>query len=164
MTELNHQEIKQRIVDILKADDNVYSQSEKGKVRSIGIGIPDQNEFKSIPTPYIRITNATRFESDKPFGVIVDNAQTSSYHTIQYNIICVAQEKDAPTVESTLDNLHKSIKECLKANVQLTDPDDDSDPKCKISFPIRTEQLPATSYKGKALDGFTIVFQVEQTT
>ena len=104
MTELNHQEIKQRIVDILKADDNVYSQSEKGKVRSIGIGIPDQNEFKSIPTPYIRITNATRFESDKPFGVIVDNAQTSSYHTIQYNIICVAQEKDAPTVESTLDN------------------------------------------------------------
>ena len=38
MTELNHQEIKQRIVDILKADDNVYSQSEKGKVRSIEIG------------------------------------------------------------------------------------------------------------------------------
>ena len=128
------------------------------------MGIPDQNEFKSIPTPYIRITNSSRFESDRPFGVISSNAQSASYHTVQYNIMCVAQEKDASTVESTLDDLHKAIKECLKANVQLTDPADNSDPKCKVSFPIRTEQLPATSYKGKSLDGFTIVFQIEQTT
>lgn len=164
MTELDHAAIKARIVEILMADTRIFSKSEKGKVRSIGVGIPDMQEFKSIPTPYIRITNAPKFEEDQPFGSIVSGAQSTSYHKVQYNIMCVAQEKDAATVETTLDDLHKAIKERLKANVQLTDPDDGSDAKCKISFPVRTEQLPASSYKGKALDGFTIIFQLEQST
>lgn len=165
-TELDHGAIKERIVEILKANTDLYDPTNNPgtKVRSIGLGIPDKKEFQKLPTPYIRVTNDTNLESDKPFGSIVSNAQSASYHIAKYLIICVAQAKDAATVEGTLDDLHKLIKETLKENVDLRDPDDGSDAKCKVSFPIKTEQLGAGQYHGNSVDGFAITLQVEQIT
>lgn len=153
-------------MSILKANTTLYDPTNNpgSKVRSINLGIPDKKEFQKLPTPYIRITNDTNLETDKPFGSIVSNAQSASYHTAKYLIICVAQAKDAATVEGILDDLHKLIKETLKANVDLRDPTSGSDAKCKVSFPIKTEQLGAGQYHGNSVDGFVITLQIEQIT
>lgn len=167
VTELDHNAIKERIAEILRSDTDLYDPTNNPsgtKVRSISLGIPDKKEFSRLPTPYIRITNDTSLESDKPFGSIVSNAQSASYHIVKYIIICVAQAKDAAKVEEILDDLHKLVKEKLKENVDLRDPDDGSDAKCKISFPIKTDQLGAGQYKGNSIDGFVITLQVEQVT
>lgn len=165
-TELDHQSIKERIVEILKDNTNLYDPTNNpgNKVRSIDLGVPDQKEFTKIPTPYIRVTNSTDLENDKPFGPVVSNTQSASYHVAKYLIICVSQAKDGKTVEGLLDDLHKLIKETMKANVDLRNPDTGVDAKCKVSFPIKTEQLGAGQYSGKSLDGFVITLQIEQVT
>ena len=164
-TEVDHQAVKNRLVEMFKADTAIWNENNPlGRARSIDLGVPDGKQWKDIPTPYIRITNAPDLETDKPFGSLSSGGTSASYHIVKYLIMVVDQGKDAKTVEATLDNLHKAIKENLKENSQLTDPDDSSDAKCKISHPIKTEQLQAGSFKGNALDGFVITLQLEMTT
>jgi hypothetical protein len=165
VTEVDHQAVKNRIVEMFKADTGIWNENNPlGRARSIDLGVPDGKQWLDIPTPYIRITNAPDLESDKPFGSLVSGQTSASYHIVKYLIMVVDQSKDAKTVEATLDNLHKAIKENLKENSQLTDPDDSSDAKCKMSHPIRTEQLQAGSFKGKSVDGFVLTLQCEMTT
>lgn len=164
-TEIDHQAIKNRIVDMFKADTSIWNENNPlGRARSIDLGVPDSKQWKDIPTPYIRITNAPDLETDKPFGSLSSGGTSASYHIVKYLIMVVDQGKDAKTVEATLDNLHKAIKENLKTNSQLGVPVTLTDPKCKISHPIKTEQLQAGSFKGMALDGFVLTLQCEMTT
>lgn len=164
-TELDHQAIKNRLVDMFKADPEIWNENNPlRRARSIDLGVPDGKQWLDIPTPYIRITNAPDLETDKPFGSLVSGSTSASYHIFKYLIMVVDQGKDSKTVESTLDNLHKAIKENLKENSQLTDPDDGTDAKVKISHPIKSEQLQAGFYKGKSVDGFVITLQCEATT
>ncbi len=166
VTEVDHQAVKTRIVDIFLADTAIWDQNNPtGRARSIDLGIPDHKQWLDIPTPYIRITNAPDLETDKPFGSLsTAGAVSASYHFVKYLIMVVDQGKDAKTVEANLDALHKAIKERLKTNSQLTDPDTGTDAKCKLSFPFKTEQLQAGSFKGNSVDGFVITLQCEITT
>jgi hypothetical protein len=164
-TEVDHQAVKNRLVEMFKADTAIWDINKPTvRARSIDLGVPDSKQWKDIPTPYIRITNAPDLETDKPFGSLDNYGTSASYHIVKYLIMVVDQGKDAKTVEKTLDDLHKAIKENLKENSQLTDPDDNTDAKCKISHPIKTEQLQAGSFKGNAVDGFVITLQCEMTT
>lgn len=126
VTEINHQAIKGRIQTILMANTSLYNlqaANRTGLINNVYVGLPDGYNWAFWPRPYICITNDTNFETDKPFGAIVNtntgNAFSTSYHTVNYNIIIMVEGPSAATVEKYLDTFHKTVKETLKSNFQF---------------------------------------------
>ena len=61
VTEVDHQAVKNRIVEMFKADTGIWNENNPlGRARSIDLGVPDGKQWLDIPTPYIRITNAPK--------------------------------------------------------------------------------------------------------
>lgn len=159
MPELDLTAIKQSIVDFIKADANLYDETgaSSEKFRHVDIGMLEQKNYLSLPMPYCKVINGTRIDVDKPYHGAIAGAHTSGYHTIDFRIIVVAQEKDAKTVEITLDKIHKKLKEKLKSEYTFGG-------TVKWSYPGITERLGGGINEGKAVDGFVILLQCHVIT
>ena len=142
-TEISHQNVKQRIVDIFKNDTNVYPQvAEKdGKAREVYVGFPNGKETEDSMEPYIFVTSANLYETIIPESVSQNDAFVALEHTVRYLIVFVAQGNDARDTESQLDSMQKRIMESIENNYQLKDPVADNDPLAAKSFPERVEIL-----------------------
>ena len=74
-------------------------------------------------------------------------------------MVLVDDAQDGREVEKLLDNLGKQTMQTLKANFELRNPDDSSDPKCDWSFPERVSVFNASD-NGKPIQGRSIHFHV----
>src|SRR6056300_161263 len=99
-TEIDHDEIKKKIVAILKANTNLYTTTgEAGELRAIEVGFP-QGTFQATSLsdamlPYAYVTNSSGpFETIKT-GDVVSNAIKVLYHSFNYDIVVVVLEKDS---------------------------------------------------------------------
>jgi len=154
MGELDLTAIKQAIVDFIKADSELFDETGASgeKFRSVDIGMLEQKNYLSLPMPYCRITKGPRIDVDKPYHGDIETTHTSGYHDIFFRLIVVAQEKDTKTVEITLDQIHKNLKERLKSDFTFNG-------AVKWSYPGVTEPLGGGIFEGKAVDGFVILLQ-----
>jgi hypothetical protein len=157
--------IKERIKRILTTDPELFDKSDtKGKMRSIEIGLPSNNEFFGLRYPCCFITNAEDFEIDKIYGPQVGASYGASEHLLNFKIIFFGQSKDGKSLEPILDNFYKLIKERLKSFFDLRDPVSGTGALCTDSYPHRGQSFNMGEYKGKAIDGRTILFRIKVHT
>ena len=162
VTEPDVDAIKKRIVAILKKDTSLSSTPDKKKVGfvTIEVGLPENKRFTGLNYPVCFVSNADDFETDKPFGPVTANSLGSSIHVFQFQIIFFDLKEDGAAAEKSLDDFQKLIKEQLKENQALQDPDDlPNDALAISSFPERTRAFSA-EFEGQALNGRIIFFMV----
>lgn len=109
--------------------------------RSYDVGAPAGNIPNDQPMPYLFVTNDDLIEEDELTSTVKDNAGHTSTHTIRYLIVFMAKGKNGRTVEKLLDGFGKTIKETLKANYDLSDPETGTDPKVASCWPEETRIL-----------------------
>ena len=166
-TEIDHDEIKKKIVAILEANTTLYTTSaESDKIRNIDVGFP-QGSFNGVQLsdamlPYIYVTN-----SSGPFelissGEVVSNAHKILTHTFNYNIVTVVLEKDSRQAEIKLDDYQKLILETLEADHNLTGVGSAS---VDDSVPVRVDELRVgTADQGRGLKGRIITLRCTKVT
>jgi hypothetical protein len=163
VTELDHTAIINRIIEIFQADSNLYN-ADGSKIRHFING----KVTEPLNYPYLYITIES--EDDRPFeAVTVGGApslmsQTSSYHKFNYVVVIVTIKKDAQTAEQSLNGWVKLIKERLKSNVQFQKPTDGTDPKVKMSHPVKMRAKTGLDAKGTVVAGAVITLQCEAIT
>lgn len=168
VTETNHHENKQRIVEILKDDNTIYSGTESDdKLRDIIVGIPDGGDERSDFLNYAYVTNGRPFESinNKRGSRRPDGSYTILEHHVRYDIVFIIDQKNAQDAEKLLDVLHNRINKRLEENPQLKStgnvPDD---PKCDTSHPERIDPYKPELYKGGSKQGRVITLYCEIST
>ena len=152
--------IKDRIVEIIK--DKMFDESgEDGGFVTIQRGLPDNQHFKDIAKPACFVANAPNLEVDRPFGPVTDvngiTSEGASQHDFTFQIQIFAQAEDSEEVDKTLDQLHKTLKETLKENYALVDPETKSDPLVIQSLFTTTTNY-AAEQDGKPVDGRIFLF------
>jgi len=160
VTEIDHQKIKERIRDIIKAAPLAFDETgASGKFTECFVGRPYNDEISVHVTPYVFITNDDLIEEMSPSATVDSDAVQATEHIIRYILVMVQQAQDGRQVEKDLDNLGKVLIQTLKANFQLKDPTAKDDPKCDWSFP---EQLRAfdTQSHGKPIQGRTLTLRL----
>lgn len=155
VTEIDHQAIKHRIIAILKKSIPLTEF-----FKDFQVGAPPGNIPEDCPMPYIFITNDDLIEEDELTSTVKDNVGHTSTHTIRYLIAYMDNTKDGPTTEKSLDDIGKTIKETIKGNYHLEDPDNPgTDPKAASSWPEETRILnPAMT--GKEVQGRVITLKI----
>jgi len=117
--ELDHDAIKTRIVDILKANATLFDANDLTKIRFIEVGFPDGDPFLDQMFDYIFITNSTPFETIRNQGATPTSASksivTNLEHTFHYDIVTVVNAKSARDAELKLDDFQKLTLELLEA-------------------------------------------------
>ena len=159
-TEPNLKVIKNRIVKIIT--NAMFDESGKGTgFVTIQKGLPDNNHFKDIPKPACFVANAQNLEVDSPFGPVTDvngiTSEGASRHDFTFQIQIFQQGSDAAEVDDLLDELHKTLKETLKANYKLVDPVTKDDPLVVQSLFTLTTTYSAEQ-DGKIVDGRIFLF------
>lgn len=133
-TELDHTAIKTRIVDILQANTTLYTTTaEADKLRSIQIGHPQSHRWKEDVYPYAFVSYKN--ERNQLISTRQDQEINGIHHIVTYEIYFVVNEADSRDAEEALDGFQKLILETLEAKNTLSDPADDTDPKCIFSIP-----------------------------
>lgn len=164
VTEVDHNAVKNRIKDILKADATLYdSTGRQGKLVDIFVGRPYNNSLTAHPNPFCFIANDDNLEESEPSGQAVSNTIKATTHVCHYIIVIVDIAQDGREVEKKLDDLQKLLLQTLKAKFELRKPTDSTDPMCNYSFPDRIRVFNSND-DGKPLQGRLIHFRVEITT
>ena len=159
VTEVDHHAIKTRIMDILKADPNTYDSSgTPNRLVDIFVGRPYANNLSAHPTPFCFIANEDNLEEQEPEAVVEGSAVQATKHECFYLICMVDDAQDGRAVEKLLDDLGKQVMQTLKAEFELRNPTDDTDPKCSWSFPERVSVFEA-SQNGMPIQGRAIHFK-----
>ncbi len=163
MTSVDIYAIKERIVEILKADTtNLYSAtpSDKTKLRKIEAGAPSVKAITEPPLPRCWVTNDDVVANVTHHQVIVDNAHTGDEWDIRIKIIFVVEAKDGPKTEEDIDDFTKSIIEQLDTNYDLrTVGGAESTRVAEASEVTQIMDLPAM-FKGDRVKGRVIKLQV----
>jgi len=159
VTEIDLWEIKTRIKDILEADTTLADF-----FRNFHVGAPAGNLAEGQPMPYLFITNDEGLiEEDEEASTVQNDIPVTSKHTLHFMIAYMINEKDGPTVEKSLDDIGKTIKEVLKANHHLKDPTLNNDPMAFRSYPEETRVLNRDKI-GQEIQGRVLFFKVIQYT
>ena len=166
-TELDHDEIKKKIVAILKANTSLFTTTgEAGELRAIEVGFPQASfasgELSDAMLPYAYVTNSTGpFETIRT-GDVVSNAIKILYHTFNYDIVFVVLEKDSRAAEVLLDELQKLILQTLEVDHNLTGTGSAS---VDDSAPLRIDRLRVgTGDDGRGIKGRIITLKCEKVT
>lgn len=126
-TEINHNSVKQQMVDILQNNTNLYDVNviDGSRITYIEVGEPSQ-VLKSgsglpIPPTYpgLWITNSRPLETIKPTGTITDTSHTALIHDVDYDIKFMVNEQDSIIAEKVLDNLQQVILETLEDDIRF---------------------------------------------
>jgi len=164
--ELDHDAIKTRIVDILKANATLFDANDLTKIRFIDVGFPDGDPFNDQMFPYIFVTNASPFETIRNKG----NTPTSGGniivkaldHQFDYDIVCIVNAKSAREAELNLDDFQKLILELLEADLSLVGA---GSALVHISFPTGVRHYRQSGTEQKGVKGRIITLRCfEETT
>lgn len=119
MTELNHNIIKQQMVNILQVA-ALYNINDETKITYLEVGEPNGNPLPLPPTyPAIWVTNSRPLETIKPSGVITSDSHTILSHDVDYEIKLMVNEEDSIVAEKSLDDFQKILMETLEADVNF---------------------------------------------
>lgn len=165
MAETNASDLKDRIIETVKADPQLWQEEDREKgFFTVEFGLPENSNFEGLEYPALFVTNAPNFETDKPYGgVITPNQIGTSNHVFQFRLIFFALTSDGQETERTLDTLQAQLKTALKSNIQLRDPKDIDNKATAIaveSFPHTTRSF-AVQFEGQDLDGRVITMRVQ---
>lgn len=166
-TELDHDEIKKKIVAILKANTALYTTTaEEGELRAIEVGYPQTSfnggQLSDAMLPYAFVTNSSGPFETITTGDVVSNAHKILIHTFNYDIVVVVLEEDSRTAEILLDDLQKLILESLEEDHSLTGVGSAS---VDDSAPLRIDALRVgTSDQGRGIKGRIITLKCIKTT
>ena len=151
--------IKTRIRNILEADSILASY-----FREFQVGAPAGNVSEGQPMPYLFVTNDEGLiEEDEEASTVQNDAPVASKHTIHFMIVFMDHEKDGPTTEKAQDDIQKRVKEVLKENHHLKDPELLNDPMAFRSYPEETRPLNREKL-GQEVQGRVLFFKVMQYT
>ncbi len=145
--EVDNQELKERIVKILKAYKDLYSEKpdeqtdEDKQLREIFVGRPERIKGHSMPFAYV--TNHDQYHPVViPRGALRDGVVSQQEHVVKFVVIVVAEANTLAETEKQLDHFDKRIREILNSYPQLTDPDEtkqninaESNPLVKLQMP-----------------------------
>ena len=160
---VDHQKNKLRIVNILKADSNVFdSGATVGKLREIYVGqrVPKNISGSNSP-PFAYVINGNPVLTKRPKGVVQANKQTFFQNTVRYFVIIVSKTKErSEDTEKQLDDIELVVSTALENNFQLLDPTTNLDPICISSHIERVDSLLFTDKKGHLDQGRTITLNL----
>lgn len=133
VTEIDHDAVARRIVDILQNNSTLYDEAGvDAKLANIEAGHPHGHAWKDKIFPYAFVS--FRNERTTLFGSRTGNEIHGAKHVATYDIIFGVDEKDARTAETSLNDFQKLILQTLEENIQLKDPTLSNDPKCVYSI------------------------------
>ena len=160
VTEPDTKLIKNRIVAII--NDKMFDKTgEDNGFVTIQKGLPENNHFMDIAKPACFVANAPNLEVDRPFGPVTDvggiTHEGASRHDFTFQIQIFEQGTDAQEVDDLLDDLHRKLKETLKENYRLVDPETGENPLVLQSLFTTTTNYSAQQ-DGKVVDGRIFLF------
>lgn len=153
VTEIDNQAIIDRIIAILKNNTTEIFGPEL--IPTIEYGVPTNEATTAYPYSYVTFES----DDDQPFEGMVGNSASSSMHRVRYIIVVMAAANTGAEVDKILYQYLKAIKETLKENVTLKNPETNLDPKCKFSWPIRTRATAPLEERDRAVGGFGITLE-----
>lgn len=159
----NHDFNKNRIVDILKDDSNVFDNGATvGKLREIYVGqrVPKKTSGSSN-IPFLYVVSGNPILTKKPRGIVQNNKQTYFDTIARYALNIIANKKDrAVNAEQELDNIELVVSTALENNFELRDPVSDDNPICISSFIERVDSILFNETKGTLKQGRTITLNL----
>jgi len=159
-TEIDHDQIKTKIVAILKASATLFDVDDLTKVRSIEVGFPEGDPFNPEQMDHIFITNGSPFESITHDPGIISNAVTSLTHIFNYDIVTIVNASTAREAETKLDDFQKLTLELLEADNDLTG---GTTKEVDISFPVTIQPYKGSQSQGKPVGGRVITLRCFKT-
>ena len=173
----NTELMKDRIIKWLKADTTIYAKDNPQgdptkahlKLTNIIFGVPEEKHWDNELAPFLSVTNASNFvPSSEFFGSVVDDAMTSQYVKIRFDLTLVVQAFDAENTERNIDYLHTAVINRILANVQLKDTNSDGSLDqataiCETSRYAGSQELIASTQIRK-LFAYIITFEIEVAT
>jgi hypothetical protein len=163
LTSLDIYGIKERIVEILKADTtNLWDStpSSKTKFRKIEAGAPSPKAIQEPPLPRCWVTSDEIVAIARPLMVADSNASLGEEYDVRIKIIFVVEAKDGPKTEEDIDDFTKSIIDQLESNYDLRTPGGlESTRVAEGSEIIQITNLPVI-FQGDRVKGRAITFKV----
>jgi hypothetical protein len=122
-TEIDHNNIKDRIVLILKAKATLYdsAQTTADKLHLISTGTPDGDSGLDNILPSCYVTNSNPLERIKISGSKTGSSESLPplSHQFRYKIVFAVNADSSRDAELKLDDFQKLILETLEADHQL---------------------------------------------
>ena len=162
MTTIDLFAIKQRIVEILQSDTNLYDStpSDKTKFRKIEAGSPSPKAIQEPPLPRLWITSDDVVANVSNVAVVKNNIHLGHEYDARIKIMFVVEAKDGPATEEKIDDFTKLIIEKLEANYDLRNTSGtESTRLAEASQVTQIMDLPAL-FKGDRVKGRVIKFNV----
>ena len=165
MTTIDLFAVKERIVDILKADTtNLWpsndNPTDKTKFRKIEAGAPSPKAAQEPPLPRCWITSDTIVADVNHLAVVSGNVHKGDEYVCRINVVFVVEAKDGPKTEEDVDDFTKAIIEQIDANYDLRTPGGlESTRVAESSEPTSIQDLPAM-FKGDRVKGRVIKYRV----
>jgi len=124
MVIIDHNKNIQRIIDVIKDDDNVFDDGvTTGKLREIIFGDPDNNNKNAItqkPAVYVTTRNSIQ-KTSYPYGT--ETSGNINSKTIQYEIVLLAvSQARTELAQKQLYDLVKNLRVTLEADPKYSDP------------------------------------------
>ena len=154
-TEIDHNAVKTRIVDVLKSNTNLFATTptDKTKLRSIKVGKPLDHD--TIPYAYVSFLSERLIKK----GSLRTDIITALEHDVRYQIWFYVDAKAGRNAEIKLDSFQKLILETLENDKQLKN---GGTKIVDISFPEAVEL--DTESDAKSVQGRRITLRCTITT
>lgn len=123
MTEIDHQVVKQQMVNILQAKTTLYDKDATdgtNKFTYLEVGEPNGTVLP-VPDSYpgLWVTSSRPLETIKPSGTIPGSSHILLNHDVDYDIKYLINEADSIIGEQRLDIFQKAIMEALEADIRF---------------------------------------------
>ena len=162
MTEVNQNVVKQRIYDIITADEALFESISDFRIGEF----PEESDADSYPAIYIAGARSPQVSrTDIAASTSRDTLPTQSVVT-EYWIIIVANEATPMDTQTKVAELETQVRTILSKNVQLRIPSTEAtidnetagtDPLAATSVIFSTPRLTAT--RGKITDGINVMLR-----
>ena len=164
MTNLDIFAIKERIVEILKADTtNLWDStpSSRTKFRKIEAGAPSPKSSQEPPLPRLWVTSDVNVATNvRTLAQISANAHVGEEWELNLAIFFVVEAKDGPKTEEDIDDFSKAIIEQLETNYDLRSVGGAESTRLAESSQIKGIQDLPQIFKGDRVRGRVIKFKV----
>ena len=125
MVVIDHNKNIQRIIDVIKADNNIFDNGvTPGLLREVIFGDPNnniKNAIKQKPAVYVTTRNSIQ-KTSYPYGT--ENSGNINSKTVQYEVVLLAVSKvGTESSQKQLYDLAKNLQTTLESDPKFSDPD-----------------------------------------
>lgn len=164
MTEIEHDLVKQQMVDILQNNTDLFDINDNTKITYLEVGEPPGNPLPIPPTyPALWITSSRTLETITRRGINDNNTHSYLLHDVNYLIKFMVNEQDSIVAEKTMDEFQKTILETLEADITLSTGSQTLAVKPDDTWPERVETFRQEN-DGTPVRGRTITWHLKFST